>query len=1202
MRLKDISRNGTFAWSPAGVNKNQSLLAVAPFAGSGSSKEDEEANLELWDTSSETRAPLGKTSVESKFFDICWGKSESNPYGVIAGVQESGVVSLWNPENILNNDSGKCQIDSFSTGEGVLHKTLDVNRLQNNLMTTGDDKGDVWIWDMNDFKNPFTLPRQNRASEVRTVAWNNKVAHILASGSDSEYTTVWDMKARRQVLTLSYMGASTLSAATGGINCVCWHPENATRLVTAIDDNRNPVILTWDLRHPSAPESILTGHQKSVLSMSWCASDPRFLLSCGKDGSMLVWDTTTSECLGSFPRSGNWFTKSSWCPSNPNRVASTSLDGKVSIFSIQSSNIDKTQEANLQRAAAIDDNEFFNTLPTIAGSQEPSFSLKIAPKWSKVPVGGRFGFPNAFVHFNSTSSVVKIIPIEPDANEVEAAVVQVSENKDPASIEKFCGEQAEKADSDSSALNWKLLGEISKKAPRTRFLELLGFDLSFKKTTGSESVEGEKEAGAKDESSITPENNAENLSDADFFGSLAAAEPTAASPAESTSTQGSKFLPFSLPFNIYDEDTSSEENVITKAFIVGDVMSAVKKCLELERFADAFMLATFGDNACRKLVQETFYEKNSRTSSYLRLSTSVAEGDLKNTVRNAAITEWKDVFACICTYASTEEFQELCSELGNRLEQSDISDAANCAAFCYIAGQSLSSLVRLWLSEFNSATEKSDEEKEDVSIFTVYVQHISALLSKISMYRSLVSFKDPELTKDKDWKLADLYRVYLTYIRILISMNKLDVAKECLDLLPPKFDGVAEERERLFGKLNAPAAAPTVPAAAVPINKYAARPAPTSWGSIKPAGSMMPADYSRPVPSAMGPPPVVSPLGVPANAPPKVSRGSVDVSASTTMAGWNDAPIISRPQVRAAPTTSAIVSPFPSSGVTSPSYLSRTNSVSNLQPPPMGLHHGFHEPAPVPAPPKIGESYQPPKASVPKTTAAAAATPSSRPNPYAPQVSSPQMKPVGGKAAAPSSVPIPPPNPYAPQATMSPGLSTPSAQRPPRANVIPPPQNVQHGYAPQHAPSFTPAFAPPPMVNSPPQAPPAAVASATKKPIPVELKYPAGDRSHIPQNLMPIFEVLNGEITRISERAPKRIERVVIDTNKRLNMLFDRLNNDMLPENVTAELLNFVSAFSKGDLQEASAIHMNMITSMSDHCDHWIVGIGRLITLRKSTP
>lgn len=73
--------------------------------------------------------------------------------------------------------------------------------------------------------------------------------------------------------------------------------------------------MVWDLRNARAPEKvrsatfvlgyqlneryqILTGHEKGVLSLSWCKQDADLLLSSGKDNRALCWNPQTSELIG----------------------------------------------------------------------------------------------------------------------------------------------------------------------------------------------------------------------------------------------------------------------------------------------------------------------------------------------------------------------------------------------------------------------------------------------------------------------------------------------------------------------------------------------------------------------------------------------------------------------------------------------------------------------------------------------------------------------------------------------------------------------------------------------------------------------------------------------------------------------------------------------------------------------------------------
>lgn len=56
--------------------------------------------------------------------------------------------------------------------------------------------------------------------------------------------------------------------------------------------------MIWSLRNALAPEAILSGHDKGVLSLSWCRQDPSLLLSSGKDNRTILWNPLDKEHLG----------------------------------------------------------------------------------------------------------------------------------------------------------------------------------------------------------------------------------------------------------------------------------------------------------------------------------------------------------------------------------------------------------------------------------------------------------------------------------------------------------------------------------------------------------------------------------------------------------------------------------------------------------------------------------------------------------------------------------------------------------------------------------------------------------------------------------------------------------------------------------------------------------------------------------------
>lgn len=83
-------------------------------------------------------------------------------------------------------------------------------------------------------------PSSTKLGEITNLQWNPTVARIFAASSSSGYTSVWDLKAGKEVASLQYgggaaRGAAAVRGASGqemgkrrGMSDVCWHPESVS--------------------------------------------------------------------------------------------------------------------------------------------------------------------------------------------------------------------------------------------------------------------------------------------------------------------------------------------------------------------------------------------------------------------------------------------------------------------------------------------------------------------------------------------------------------------------------------------------------------------------------------------------------------------------------------------------------------------------------------------------------------------------------------------------------------------------------------------------------------------------------------------------------------------------------------------------------------------------------------------------------------
>lgn len=85
----------------------------------------------------------------------------------------------------------------------------------------------LYISDLNNLQNPYRLGSTARVDDIECLDWNKKVPHILVTGSVAGFVTVWDVKTRKESLTLNNMGRKAVSA-------VAWDPEKVSILHVVI--------------------------------------------------------------------------------------------------------------------------------------------------------------------------------------------------------------------------------------------------------------------------------------------------------------------------------------------------------------------------------------------------------------------------------------------------------------------------------------------------------------------------------------------------------------------------------------------------------------------------------------------------------------------------------------------------------------------------------------------------------------------------------------------------------------------------------------------------------------------------------------------------------------------------------------------------------------------------------------------------------
>lgn len=1260
VKIEEISSTATFAWS----HDNIPLLVTGTIAGAVDIDFNSTSTCQIWDVFSKKKGgkPDVSCTVENKFYKLAWSKPfEGRKRGVIAGAFENGSIEFWDADILINTkELEKASIHKSSKHTGPV-RALQFNPNQSHILVSGGSKGELFIWDAKTFGEP-TVPghAMTPMDDISSVAWNNSVSHIFASTSNG-YTSIWDLKSKREVLHLSYSG----NGAKSNFSCVAWHPSQSTKLVTASDSDNSPLILTWDLRNANAPEKILEGHSKGVLSLDWCKQDSELLISSGKDNSTILWNPISGIKLGEYPTTANWAFHTRFAPAVPDVFATSSFDGKIIVQSLQD-----TAEAAVPTAPS-NDEEFWSEIST-KETQKPKFYVHQAPKWLKNTSNVSFAFGSKLVVVRSDNPGKSVVTV--NKTKIGSSIVS-KDNLTKALTSKdfkplLDSKVNENFINDSDKADWELLKKLSD----------LGKENILKEEPEQAPEENEK-AEPKTAPSKEDETSGDLQNGDSFFDELSSGIKNG--PKESTASE--IYVP-NGKFSLFNALTPESEKSIIQLILKNKIDEAVSACLDQGKLQEALILALNGSQVSKEKARNAYFKMNSE-SELSRVLYSSSTRDITDIVVNADVSNWRDIASSIFSFCKDEnEINSKIIELGDRILNSSEKWALqkNDALLCYFAGSGVEKVAVMWLNEMSSM-EKELQLSESSNIKSpsdARYEVLSDFVEKIVSYKLIAQISKPF----EGPLVANIGTVILEFASLSANYGDFELAERCLDLLPEDFEGLRTEKERI---LNASGKKLTNQKQKIgssykggaqgPYGGYTAdRPAGGLSASYAPSAMpSVPASGQKPVASPYRPPAAV--LGSGVNVPPAASAPYVPkqtyAKPPAPVAGYNPY----KPAMPSTPSTNDIISPPPSGPPKAPTRLDtegwndlpdafkvqaaprRVTAAPVSQPSTPGIatpNGNSKRPSvgpPVAPPPPKGISRTSSRASIPQTNASVPSSPKvSHPNlvsRYAPPPGTASVPPLQGTIVNPAvmnappvatqGIPPPPKNPYAPSerssspsvknpnpyaAPVAPPLKSPSissasmvpptASRPPTAppkNPYAPPSNAA-GPSIQPAGIPTPkmggvippppaaAFSKPPSVTSPPPRPghSTSTSSVPVAPPATEVKptYPSGDRSHIPESSLPIYTSLGGLLEELKPKIPEKYARHCAAMEKRLNILFDHLNNDDLLSKETVESLKEVcSALEAKDFQKANALNIQIATNHSEETANWHTGVKYLIQM-----
>uniref|UniRef100_A0A3Q2DE43 Protein transport protein Sec31A n=1 Tax=Cyprinodon variegatus TaxID=28743 RepID=A0A3Q2DE43_CYPVA len=700
MKLKEINRTAIQSWSPA--QHHPIYLATGTSAQQLDASFSTNASLEFFeldlaDPSLDMKS-CGSLSSAHRYHKLVWGPfgmdAQGYPSGVLVAGGENGDVILYDSAKIMAGESDVIIAQSDRHTGPV--RALDVNHFQTNLIASGGNESEIYIWDMNNFGSPMTPgPKAQPQEDISCVSWNKQVQHILASASPSGRTSVWDL--RKNDLIIKVSDHSNRMHCSG----LAWNPEVATQLVLASEDDRMPVIQMWDLRFATSPLKILEHHTRGVLAIAWSLADPELLLSCGKDSRILCWNPNTGEVLYELPTSSQWCFDIQWCPRNPAVLSAAGFDGHIDIYSIMGG----SSQAQSQRHIS---NSFGNMDPFGTGQTLPPLQLpqaatapatvnplKKPPKWIRRPVGASFAFGGKLVSLENAkppqpqqqgSHVVHISQVVTETDFLKRSD-QLQATLSSGSFVDFCQEKISAADNEFERTVWSFLKVNFESDVRSRYLELLGYN--------------KEEVALK----VTP--CIETWLNGSVFVSRVSFDKREESVSVSAKVPPLLWRFFYLIHHFYAGVTfkilikilsffslQDVDGLITQALLTGDFEGAVELCLHDNRMADSIILAIAGGADLLEKTQRKYFNK--ANSKITKLISAVVMRDWHDILRTCNLQNWREALAAVMTYAQPEEFSSLCDLLGSRLEASEDTQLQSQACLCYICAGNVEKLVSCW--------------------------------------------------------------------------------------------------------------------------------------------------------------------------------------------------------------------------------------------------------------------------------------------------------------------------------------------------------------------------------------------------------------------------------------------------------------------------------------------------------------------------
>lgn len=1161
---------------------------------------------------------------------------------------ENGSLTLWDAEKLIGGASDAL-VSSTTKHTGAI-KSLQFNPLKPQLLASAGAKGELFVYDVNDISTPFRLGTSAaRADDIECVAWNRKVPNILATGGAGGFVTVWDLKTKKASLTLNNNRKAVSAIAWDPNNStkLLTATSDDNTPVIYLWDLRNSNAPERTLQgHDQGVLSLSWCQQDSDLLLS-CGKDNRTLVwnphtgeKFGEFPEVTNWTFLTRfnphnpnlSATASFDGKITVQTLQNTNASTAQTAAQSNLDGEDFFTKAQT----QPQGASFSLSKAPTWVErpvsvsfgYGGKIVIIKKNQTPagqhrSSQIKIA----QFSVDSDIGDATAkFEESLTTGDIASICEshegqAKTEEEKAEWRILQTLSSTDGRSkIVEYLGFGKEEA---SEAKGGQASPSTSPK------------DNKLSVGEKSNGFRGHKKGGL---SILFPDGEDGD----DFLSELAATKEVKTDNPFHLLSEGNTAVEDSITKALlvgnFEKATNIclEEGRVADAFIIANcggkgLVEKVQTTYLASKRGSPSYLRFLGSVVSKNLWDVVYNADLANWKETMVSLCTYAEPtefpDLCEALgdRILEVGSRKDASFCYLVGSRLEKVIDIWISELEEAERAGMENSGNDSTFS-VHARSLQQFIEK-VTVFRHITKFADSEKGLSSGWK-----LSALYDKYTEYADIVAAHGQLGIAQKYLDLLPNQYPAAELARNRVKLATKKAAPQVASRQQASTSRAPSRQQPVFG-YQPPAPVPAVGTS--PLNPYAAQqaqapqpavsnpygpPAPSLYqpasqapvasnpyapqggGYAPPAPSVpgygAPAGYGQQTP-AYGQP---SPYGAPpqraqptAAPPPPKARDAGD---------WNDVPMVVKPPTRkSTPRVAPINSPFP-------------NQPNIASPPPTGT---FQRSAPTPPPPPPKGSALPPRNissplggppqpghQIPRPSSTVASQYAPPPPPQAglgpapaalPRTASPYNAPPPG--AAPSRyAPAPAAQQYNQPPAAAPLAPPPAARGPPPSNAYAPAPHAVGGgshYAPspfEAAPAQQgrPPVGAPPSAGPPSAGPPPAARPSSARAAPSKARHPPGDRSHIPANAQRLVDILERDMQRVESKAPASFAPQVKDTKKRLGLLFDDLNNQLLVKPDTVEdLSRLAEALEAKDYDAAHKIQVEVQTNKTEECVNWMV-------------